>query len=547
MSAISRGRPMRVLHRIAAILVFPALAWVGAACDRPDPTAPLVPAAALLGGPSARWVNDDDPNGFPYSPPGTSCNNPGYQTIQGAVDDASAGDRINVCPGTYIEQVTIPAGTDNLRLRSVKRWEAIIKAPPVMPDLYKAIVRVNGATGVEILAFTITGPGGGGCNSLRYGVRVDEGGSADILGNHIVDIRDAPFPPLVSGCQNGVGVQVGRRFVPTLGDPTPPDVTTGSAKIMGNVIENYQKNGATVDNNGSHAEIRHNRILGVGPTRTIAQNGAQASRGATAEIQHNFIAENIYTGPEDASSTGILLFQSGEVLTNHNTATSNDVDIYMYQAGAGSSTTHNKVRASTYDGIILQAGTAGNEVSHNKSEQNTGPGIGLYDTQNNTVDDNKVEDNEDSGILLGDEAGTEPATDNSIGNNKVKKNGSGPGDLTDGIRINLGSADNTVHDNHLKDNVTHDCHDASGETNTWTGNHGETSSPMGLCSKDPDDAAFETSTVYGWDPSYPWSTAFDIPTDYDWAAAYATIDTDALLQSLPRIPVNGIRRVHPQP
>ena len=62
-----------------------------------------------------------------------------------------------------------------------------------------------------------------------------------------------------------------------------------------------------------------------------------------------------------------------------------------------------------------------------------------------------------------------------------------------------------------------------GKHNTWTGNHGETSSPMGLCSKDPDDAAFETSTVYGWDPSYPWSTAFDIPTDYDWAAAYATI------------------------
>ena len=54
----------------------------------------------------------------------------------------------------------------------------------------------------------------------------------------------------------------------------------------------------------------------------------------------------------------------GEVLTDHNTATSNDVDIYMYQAGAGSLTTHNKVRASTYDGIILQAGTAGNEVSH---------------------------------------------------------------------------------------------------------------------------------------------------------------------------------------
>jgi parallel beta-helix repeat protein len=491
-----------------------------------------------LAGSNTLWVNDD---GVPMPTTGSSCNNPNYSTIQGAVNNASAGYRINVCPGTYIEQVTIPAGTDNLRLRSVKRWEAIIKAPPVMPDLYKAIVRVNGATGVEILAFTITGPGGGGCNSLRYGVRVDEGGSADILGNQIIDIRDAPPPPSVSGCQNGVAVQVGRRFVPVPPDLTPEDVTTGSAKIMGNVIENYQKNGVTVDNAGSQAEIGHNRVLGVGSTSTIAQNGIQASRGATAEIKHNFVAQNMYY-PQTVSSTGILLFESGAVLTDHNTATSNDVDIYMYQAGSGSLTTHNKVRASTQDGIIIQAGSAGNEVSHNKSEQNTGPGIGLYDTQNNTVDDNKVEDNEDSGILLGDEAGTAPAADNSVGNNKVKENGSGTGDLTDGIRINLGSAGNTVHDNHLKDNVTHDCHDASGETNTWTGNHGETSSPPGLCSKDPDDAAFETSTVYGWDPSYPWSTAFDIPTDYDWAAAYATIDTDALLQLLPAVQVGGVGR-----
>lgn len=26
-----------------------------------------------------RWVNDDDPNGGGYAPPGTSCTDPGYQ------------------------------------------------------------------------------------------------------------------------------------------------------------------------------------------------------------------------------------------------------------------------------------------------------------------------------------------------------------------------------------------------------------------------------------------------------------------------------------
>jgi hypothetical protein len=246
---------------------------------------------------TTRWVNDDDPNGGLYAAPGTSCNDPGYPTIQSAVNASASGDRINVCPGTYTEEVTIPAGTNNILLRSVQFWAAVIKAPPLMIGPTKSIVRVSGAQGVTILAFTITGPGGTGCDSLRYGVRVDSGGSADILGNHITHIHDTPF----SGCQNGVAVLVGREA----------DTTIGSARILGNVIDTYQKNGPTVSNGGSYAEIAFNRILGVGPTAVIAQNGVQASSGATASIRHNFVAGHIYA-PQAVASTGILLFRSGE-------------------------------------------------------------------------------------------------------------------------------------------------------------------------------------------------------------------------------------------
>ncbi|MEA2712716.1 MAG: hypothetical protein QOK27_677, partial [Gemmatimonadales bacterium] len=467
---------MRALHRSIAVLVWPAIAWLGTACNQTDaPSEPQSPGPAMaLSGSNTRWVNDDGV----ALPSGTSCNNPNYNKIQDAVNAAAPGDRINVCPGTYIEQVTIPAPKNNIRLRSVKRWEAIIKAPPVMPDLYKAIVRVDGATGVEILAFTITGPGGALCNSLRYGVRVDDGGSADILGNHITDIRDAPPPPTVSGCQNGVGVQVGRLFNPA-GDPNP-DVTVGSAEVVGNVIERYQKNGATVDNNGSHAQIEHNRVLGVGSTSTIAQNGIQASQGATADIEHNFVAQNIYT-PQTFASTGILLFKSGEVLTDHNTVTSNDVDIYMYQAAAGSTTQHNRTRAATFDGITLDGGSQ-NQVAHNKAEQNGDQGVGVYDATNNGVDDNKVEENEGSGILLFN------SDNNTVGDNQVRENGTPGPDDTDGIRVEITSNSNTIQKNHLRDNVTHDCHD-DGSANNWDGNHGETSQPPGLCGREDDDAA----------------------------------------------------------
>src|SRR5947209_7250815 len=82
------------------------------------------PAALAQSG--TLWVNDDDPNGGGYAPPGNGCNDPGYQTIQGAVGVAAPGSRINVCPGTYVEQVTVSSpGKDNITLRSVGLWQAI--------------------------------------------------------------------------------------------------------------------------------------------------------------------------------------------------------------------------------------------------------------------------------------------------------------------------------------------------------------------------------------------------------------------------------------
>jgi len=318
---------------------------------------------------ATRWVNDD---GLVFAPPGMNCDNPGYPTIQSAVNAAAPGDRINVCPGTYTEEVTIPAGKDNILLRSVQAWAAMIKAPPVMLGPTKAIVRVTGASGVTILAFTITGPGGTLCDSLRYGVRVDTGGSADILGNHITHIHDTPL----GGCQNGVAILVGRRA----------EATTGSARIVGNVIDNYQKNGPTVSNTGSHADIAFNRILGIGPTVLIAQNGVQASGGATATIRHNFVADNIYS-PQTFASTGILLFQSGQVNIGHNTLTSNDVGVDMSEPAAGSTTANNRVRASTFDGIALFPATS-NQIAYNKTDQNNGPGIGVYTSQSSAVQQN---------------------------------------------------------------------------------------------------------------------------------------------------------------
>jgi nitrous oxidase accessory protein NosD len=53
---------------------------------------------------TTHWVNEAE---LTPSPPGTSCADAGYMTISAAVAAASPGDTIEVCPGTYLEQVMI--------------------------------------------------------------------------------------------------------------------------------------------------------------------------------------------------------------------------------------------------------------------------------------------------------------------------------------------------------------------------------------------------------------------------------------------------------
>jgi parallel beta-helix repeat protein len=301
------------------------------------------------------------------------CPNAPYTTIQQAVEAASPGSMIKVCRGTYVEQVTIMAGKDDLTLFSEGDLQAVIKAPLVMADP-KAIVHIQGAQDVTLRHFTITGPGGGGCDSLRYGVRVDAGGSATITDNHITHIRDA----IPSGCQNGVGVLIGRNF----------EATYGSGTIVHNLIDDYQKGGIVVDgllppDGGgflaptnapplvSRATVAYNEVDGIGPTAVIAQNGIQISRGAIANVHHNVVQNNIYS-PATTTGEGILLYQlsSSETTVNHNEVRNNTDGIALYTTSnveVGWNHSHDN---APYDGLFADSDTTHNTIEHNLLKHN---------------------------------------------------------------------------------------------------------------------------------------------------------------------------------
>jgi hypothetical protein len=154
------------------------------------------------------------------SPPPSACR----PTIQGAVDAALAGDTIDVGPGTYFENVTIPAGKDGLRLIGAGAAIAVIDAGPPHGG---AGVRIESNL-VEVAALGIRNAGGAGVSiaSLTTGV-------------HVHDLR-------IVGARDGLGigsdeaatrVRIVANEIRVAGTGIRLDRDNHDGLVQGNVIE----------------------------------------------------------------------------------------------------------------------------------------------------------------------------------------------------------------------------------------------------------------------------------------------------------------------
>jgi parallel beta-helix repeat protein len=362
----------------------------------------------------AVWIVDDTPG-----------KHVDFTSIQAAVDAASPGDTILVRPGTYQEQVTIGPDKDGLTLRGQADHKAVIEAPSTFTGDH-ALVDVDGATGVVVDGFTITGPSA----DLDFGVLVENGASATVRDNVISDIRSDPL----SGIQTGIGVWVD---------------TGSTANVLDNVIVRYQKGGIVALDDGTHLVAAGNTITGAGPTDVIAQNGIEVAVGAEAVIANNKISGNLYTGT-DADAAGVIVFQAGRVVVTGNRLTGNGIAVLGEEQTAPLFVTANDIRGSASDGISLdgvdKAVVAGNQVSGSGRD-----GIRLEDTTNTLVSANRVTGSAEYGIAV---------VGASSGNTIVFNSARGSG-LFDGFDDTTGSG-------------------TAGTADTWAFNSLGTKSPGGL-------------------------------------------------------------------
>jgi parallel beta-helix repeat protein len=347
---------------------------------------------------------------------------PQYSTIQDAVNHSSAGGTIDVCPGTYAEQVSINI---SLTLTGVPNGtvDSIVITPPTggmvqnASDLYDGsaiaaqIVVLGGAT-VNLSNLTIDGTNNqiSGCGPDFMGIYY-QNSSGKI--NYVVT-RNQALSANLNGCQSGEGIFVESGY----GSGGTATVTIENSSVHG-----YQKNGITADGSGTAATITGNYVVGQGPTTGAAENGIQISDGATGKVTSNEVVDDVYTGGIYGAS-GILVYDSGSLTIASNTVSDTQYGIVVFSDGtlnADNNTISGNHISATHldDGIDLCSN--GNTVKSNFVSASDASGIHIDSTcseggnptgNNTTVSGNTVNE-ACAGVLLGN------GTGNTIGANSL--------------------------------------------------------------------------------------------------------------------------------
>ena len=282
-----------------------------------------------------------------------------FATIQAAVDAASDGDAVAICPGTYPEQVSI---TKSISLRSVRGMDAPQIVVPAGGLVQNTTMMDATATAAQILVDPAT-PGTANvsglvvdaadnnntdCNLELIGIYYKNAGG--VIRRNTVQNQIGPVGH--QNCQNGMSILVENQTV-----------GTDSIAIESNTVKNFDKNGIVMRLPGAIGTISRNTVTGIGPTNVLAQNGIELAYGATANVVLNTVSDLLYT-PETFGSSGIIVY---------------DVPSTLYQAPP---TVQKNTISNAQFGVAVDGadGLPGNmiQVSANTISNVEWAGVGIY-------------------------------------------------------------------------------------------------------------------------------------------------------------------------
>jgi hypothetical protein len=253
------------------------------------------------------------------------CPNATFSRIQDAIDGATPGATIRVCKGNYHEQVairkplTIVADSGAVLMPGTMKQNAtsLFDGSP-----FATAILVADTTDVSIEGLIVDGANNGipQCSPRLFGI-VFQNASGEI--SHVA-IRNFKLGTGLGGCQSGTGI-----FVQSGGGGI------SNVEIENSTIHDFQKNGITANEVGTHVSVRGNIVTGIGPTSGAAQNGIQIGFGAGGAISKNTVTNNLWSpcsavGTCQTVAANILVTQSDGVEVTDNDAGISQVGILIH-------------------------------------------------------------------------------------------------------------------------------------------------------------------------------------------------------------------------
>jgi hypothetical protein len=311
------------------------------------------------------WVSASTPAGAD-----TSCSSPGFATVQAALNAAMAGAQVNVCAGTYTEQIEI---TKALKLTQAQG--GVTLQMPSSPAPSKTICDTEPGlepgqideisvctkgnvtiSGLKIVALAPIETCAGGLN----GIFVADGATLTASGDQIVGASTTLDN--FKGCQHGIAVEVGSHKANEV----------GHAKLESDSISGYEKNGTTATNPGSTLFVKNSVVTGEGVSTYIAQNGIEVAFGAKGTVSGTTISANECEVEGVCTSTNLeeqatgLLFFGAAAGSKVSDSVSSDNDIGAYYASTSPSQPtkpelkllSSHLTDNRYEGAVLEEGDA---------------------------------------------------------------------------------------------------------------------------------------------------------------------------------------------